>query len=70
MLTTAADARWAASRRLPGGMAVGEAGGASTSDTPLLIVNVPARPTHSGLSVATTKYAASRTVTACEKSSQ
>src|SRR2546423_1615575 len=74
MLTTAAAAFCAAMRRLPAGggpLTVVGTEGASTSDTPAPEVRgTGPRPIHSGLSVATTNHAASRTVTDCEKTSQ
>jgi hypothetical protein len=69
MLTTAADARLAATRKLPAGAVVGAVAGASSKVTPSLEI-LGGRESHSGLSVATMKYAASRTVTDWEKSSQ
>src|SRR5450759_1003548 len=61
MLTTAADDFFAASRKLTSGTALELAAGASISATaPVWKERLPSQ---SGLSVATTKYAASKSVT-------
>lgn len=60
ILTTAAEAFWAASLKLPGGTSVGlDAGDSKMEMAPWF---EPVCPSHCGLSVATTKYAASSTV--------
>ncbi len=73
MLTTAGDARLAAALKLPGVTTAtpdAERLGAVTIETTLGRSMPPARCSHSGLSVATTKSTASSTVTAWEKISQ
>src|SRR5665811_1132828 len=68
MLTTAADDFFAASRKLTSGTALELAAGASIRATaPVWKERLPSQ---SGLSVATTKYAASTTVTVWENNNQ
>lgn len=72
MLTTAAEAFWAARRRLPGG---GNPAGALAatlgfSATATVVISLGFCCNQCGLSVRMTKYAANKTVTDCEKISQ
>ena len=55
MLTTAAEARWAACRKLPGGGGPEHGGRRFDQRHALARRPRPVRPSHSGLSVATTK---------------
>ena len=69
MLTTAAEAVCAAARRLPAGVALATGLGAACTRATAGLAGV-GESSHCGLSVSTTKYAASRTVTDWEKTSQ